>query len=115
MDPTIARPLPPYVIQSRELNKAAKPVQQTKRNTLIALRQSERLVDIGETVTKINHDISNVLSSATLVIDALMGSDDLKVRPSTPHVVRSLEQAVGLCKSMLDYLVEVPPPSLALS
>jgi len=27
-DPTIARPLPPYVIQSRELNKAAKAVEQ---------------------------------------------------------------------------------------
>ena len=109
-DPTIARPLPPYVTQSREFNKAAKAVEQMQRNTLIALRQRERLADIGEAVTKINHDIRNVLSSATLVTDALMGSDDPKVRRSAPHVVRSLEQAVDLCQSMLDYLVEVPPP-----
>ena len=81
-----------------------------QRNTLIALRQRERLADIGEAVTKINHDIRNVLSSATLVTDALMSSDDPKVRRSAPHVVRSLEQAVDLCQSMLDYLVEVPPP-----
>ena len=109
-DPTIARPLPTYVTQSREFNKAAKAVEQMQRNTLIALRQRERLADIGEAVTKINHDIRNVLSSATLVTDALMSSDDPKVRRSAPHVVRSLEQAVDLCQSMLDYLVEVPPP-----
>jgi signal transduction histidine kinase len=61
-DPTIARPLPPYVTQSREFDKAAKAVEQMQRNTLIALRQRERLADIGEAVTKINHDIRNVLS-----------------------------------------------------
>ena len=114
-DPTIAGPLPPHVTQSRELNKAAKAVEQTQRNTLIALRQSEQLAYIGEAVTKINHDIRNVLSSATLVTGALMGSEDPKVRPSTPRVVRSLENAVDRCKSMLDYIVELPPPSLASS
>ncbi len=114
-EPTIAGPLPTHVTQSREFNRAAKAVEQTQLNTLIALRQREHLADIGEAVTKINHYIRNVLSSATLVTDALMGSDDPKVRSSTPHVVRSLEKAVDRCKSMLDYLVEVPPPSLASS
>ena len=93
----------------------AKAVEQTQRNTLIALRQCKQTTDIGKAVTKINHDIRNVLSSATLVTGALMGSDDPKLHPSTPHVVRSLENAVDRCKSMLDYIVEVPPPSLASS
>ena len=110
-DPPIARPLPTtYVTQSREFNKAAKAVEQMQRNTLIALRQRERLADIGEAATKINLDIRNVLSAATLVTDALISSDDPKVRRSAPHVDRSLEQAVDLCQSMLDYLVEVPTP-----
>ena len=81
-----------------------------QRNTVIALRQCERLAEIGEAVTKINHDTRNVLKAAPLVTDALMGSDDPKIRRSAPHVVRSLEQAVDLCQSMVDYLVEVPPP-----
>ena len=34
---------------------------------LIALRQRESLADIGKTVAKINHDMRNVLGSATLV------------------------------------------------
>ena len=110
IDPTIARPLPRFVVHSHEFKHAAKALDQLQRSTMFALRQRERLADIGEAVTKINHDIRNVLSSATLVADALVASEDPKVRRSAPHVVRSLEQAVDLCQSMLDYLVEVPPP-----
>jgi len=110
IDPTIARPLPRSVVHSHEFKHAAKALDHLQRSTMFALRQRERLADIGEAVTKINHDIRNVLSSATLVADALIASDDPKVRRSAPHVVRSLEQAVDLCQSMLDYLVEVPPP-----
>jgi len=111
LDPSIARPMPDFVVQTREFTEAAKALDRMQRNTLIALRQRERLADIGEAVTKINHDIRNVLSAATLVTDALLASNDPKVRRSAPHVLRSLEQAVDLCQSMLDYLVEVPPPS----
>ena len=74
------------------------------------LTQRERLADIGEAVAKINHDIRNVLSSATLVSDALLSSNDENVRKSAPLVLRSLEQAVDLCQSMLDYLAQTPEP-----
>jgi signal transduction histidine kinase len=77
------------------------------------MRQRERLADIGEAVAKINHDIRNVLSSATLVADALLSSQDKQVSRTAPHVVRSLEQAVDLCQSMMDYLVAVPDPQLS--
>ena len=36
-----------------------------QRNTLLALRQRERLADIGEAVAKINHDMQNVLFGDT--------------------------------------------------
>lgn len=110
IDPAIARPLPRFVVHSHEFKHAAKALDQLQRSTMFAPRQRERLADIGEAVTKINHDIRKVLSSATLVADALVASEDPKVRRSAPHLVRSLEQAVDLCQSMLDYLVEVPPP-----
>ena len=58
---------------------------------LIALRQRESLADIGKTVAKINHDMRNVLSSATLVADTLIASEDLRVRRAALHVVRSPE------------------------
>ena len=68
------------------------------------------LPDIGEAVAKINHDIRNVLRSATLASDALLSANDENVRKSAPLVLRSLEQAVDLCQSMLDYLAQTPEP-----
>ena len=55
-------------------------------------------------------DMQNVLSSATLVADTLIASEDPRVRRAAPHVVRSLEQSVVLCQSMMDYLAETPLP-----
>ncbi len=109
-DPTVASPIPDALTQSPEFIAAARALDSLQRNTLVALRQRERLADIGEAVAKINHDMRNVLSSATLVADTLIASEDPRVRRAAPHVVRSLEQSVVLCQSMLDYLAETPVP-----
>ena len=109
-DPTVASPIPDAVTSSPEFLAAAGALDALQRNTLIALRQRERLADIGEAVAKINHDMRNVLTSATLVADTLIASEDPRVRRAAPHVVRSLEQSVILCQSMLDYLAETPIP-----
>ena len=109
-DPTVASAIPDAVTQSSEFTAAAGALESLQRNTLVALRQRERLADIGEAVAKINHDMRNVLSSATLVADTLIASQDPRVRRAAPHVVRSLEQSVVLCQSMLDYLAETPVP-----
>ena len=109
-DPSVANPIPEAVTRSPEFTAAALALDALQRNTLLALRQRERLADIGEAVAKINHDMRNVLSSATLVADTLIASEDPRVRRAAPHVVRSLEQSVVLCQSMMDYLAETPLP-----
>ena len=110
VDPSVATPIPAMVSRAPEFIEAANALEALQRNTLLALRQRERLADIGEAVAKINHDIRNVLSSATLVADTLLASKDERVRRMAPHIVRSLEQSVDLCQSMLDYLAETPSP-----
>ncbi len=110
VDPSVATPIPAMVSRAPEFIEAANVLEALQRNTLLALRQRERLADIGEAVAKINHDIRNVLSSATLVADTLLASKDERVRRMAPHIVRSLEQSVDLCQSMLDYLAETPSP-----
>ena len=110
-DPSVASQIPEAVTQSRDFIAAAQALDSLQRNTLLALRQRERLADIGEAVAKINHDIRNVLSSATLVADTLLASEDPRVRRMAPHIVRSLEQSVELCQSRLDYLAETPVPA----
>lgn len=109
-DPSVTSPIPGEVTGSPEFTAAAQALETLQRNTLLALRQRERLADIGEAVAKINHDIRNVLSSATLVADTLLASQDKRVRRLAPHIIRSLEQSVDLCQSMLDYLAETPEP-----
>ena len=110
-DPSVASQIPEAVTQSRDFIAAAQALDSLQRNTLLALRQRERLADIGEAVAKINHEIRNVLSSATMVADTLLASEDPRVRRMAPHIVRSLEQSVELCQSMLDYLAETPVPA----
>ena len=98
-DPLVARPIADELLRSREFVAAAQALETLQR---------ERLADIGEAVAKINHDIRNVLSSATLVADTILASEDPRVRRMAPHIVRSLEQSVALCQSMMDYLAETP-------
>ena len=107
-DPSVASPIADELLRSREFVAAAWALETLQRNTLLALRQRERLADIGEAVAKINHDIRNVLSSATLVADTILASEDPRVSRMAPHIVRSLEQSVVLCQSMMGYLAEIP-------
>ena len=83
-------------MRSREFVAAARALETLQRNTPLALHQSERPADIGEAVPKINHNICNVLSSATLVTDTILASEDPRIRRMAPHIVRSLEQSVAL-------------------
>ena len=64
-DPSVASPIVDERLRSREFVVAARTVEALQRNTPLALRQRERLADIGMAVAHINHDIRNVLSSAT--------------------------------------------------
>jgi hypothetical protein len=49
-----------------------------------ALRQRTRLAALGTAVNKINHDLRNMLASATLISDRLAESEDENVRRITP-------------------------------
>jgi len=103
-DPTIIQPIPKGLESCGDVQTVAQAIETLQRNMARKLTQRERLADIGEAVAKVNHDIRNVLSSATLVSDALLSSKDENVRKSAPLVLRSLEQAVDLCQSMLDFM-----------
>ena len=68
------------------------------------LAQREKLVTIGEAVAKINHDMRNVLSAATLVTDRLVSSKDPQVATAAPRVTGAINRAVELCQQMLTYI-----------
>ena len=107
-DPSVASPIANELLRLREFVAAARAIETLQRNMLLALLQRVRLADIGEALAKINHDIRKVLSSATLMAETILASEDPRVCRMAPHIVLSLEQSVALCQSKMDYLAETP-------
>jgi len=74
---------------------------QTDLSTM--LLQKTRLANLGTAVSKINHDLRGMLSTAQLVSDRLSGVDDPTVQNVTPRLVRSIDRAIRLCTDTLQY------------
>jgi signal transduction histidine kinase len=75
------------------------------------LHQKSRLAALGLAVSKINHDLRNLLASAQLFSEGLSHLPDPRVQRFAPKLMRSLERAIELCQSTLSYgRVQEPPP-----
>ncbi|WP_124086032.1 sensor histidine kinase [Pseudogemmobacter humi] len=78
-----------------------------------ALRQKERLAQLGGAVAKISHDLRNILTTAQLFADRIEGSADPAVARSAPKLVGSISRAVSLCEATLAFgKAEEAPPLL---
>ena len=75
-----------------------------------ALKQRARLAALGTAVTKINHDLRNILSTASLLSEHLAMSEDPEVRPTASRLMDALDRAVDLCAKTLAYTREGGPP-----
>lgn len=74
-----------------------------------ALDEQGRLAALGAAVGKINHDLRNVLASATLLSDRLAQVDDPTVKQVAPRLVEALDRANRLCAETLAYAKRKPP------
>jgi signal transduction histidine kinase len=75
------------------------------------LHQKNRLAALGLAVSKINHDLRNLLSSAQLFSDRLSTLPDPGVQRFAPKLMRALERAIAFCESTLSYgRLQEPPP-----
>ncbi len=68
-----------------------------------ALSQKRHLIQLGEGVSKINHDLRNILSSAQMVSDHLSSIDNPVVQKLTPRFVTAIDRAIRLCEDTLKY------------
>jgi signal transduction histidine kinase len=75
------------------------------------LNQKSRLAALGLAVSKISHDLRNMLSSAQLLSDRLSTVKDERVQQLVPKLLASLDRAIRLCARTLDFgqAQEVPP------
>lgn len=76
-----------------------------------ALTQKTRLAALGGAVSKINHDLRNLLANAMLLSDRLEQSQDPEVRDIAPRLVESMDRAARLCSETLNFArAEAPAP-----
>ncbi|SFB00288.1 Signal transduction histidine kinase [Poseidonocella pacifica] len=97
----------------RELREAEEALRSLQLELTGALRQKERLAQLGQAVAKISHDLRNILTSAQLFADRIDDSQDPTVRRLAPKLVNSMTRAITLCESTLAFgRAEEPSPRL---
>jgi len=94
-----------------EIGTAEEELAAMQRELASMLHQKNRLAALGLAVSKINHDLRNLLASAQLFSDQLSTLPDPKVQRFAPKLMRALERAIAFCQSTLSYgAAQEPPP-----
>jgi signal transduction histidine kinase len=94
-----------------EIGIAERELGAMQRDLASMLTQKSHLAALGLAVSKINHDLRNLLASAQLFSDRLVSVPDPNVQRFAPQLMRSLERAIAFCQSTLSYgQVKEPPP-----
>ena len=74
-----------------------------ERTLASSLREKKRLAAVGLAVSKINHDLRNMLASAQLLSDRIGESKDPSVQRFGPKLIATLGRAIDFCQSTLAY------------
>jgi signal transduction histidine kinase len=94
-----------------EIGTAERELASMQLDLAVMLQQKSHLAALGLAVSKINHDLRNLLSSAQLFSERLAKISDPHVQRFAPKLMRSLERAIAFCQSTLSYgRVQEPPP-----
>ena len=93
-----------------EIGQAEQELAAMQETVRQALGQRARLAALGTAVTKINHDLRNILATARLVTDGLTNSAAPEVRRVAPRLIDAIDRAVALCSRTLDFSREGAPP-----
>jgi signal transduction histidine kinase len=94
-----------------EIGTAERELSSMQRELAETLSQKTRLAALGLAVSKISHDLRNMLSSAQLLSDRLITVKDPTVQRLVPKLIASLDRAIRLCARTLDFgqAQETPP------
>jgi len=99
-----------------EIGTAEYELAAMQRDLVSMLHQKSRLAALGLAVSKINHDLRNLLSTAQLFSDRLSSLPDPAVQRFAPKLMRALERAIAFCQSTLSYgKAQEPPPDRRMS
>jgi signal transduction histidine kinase len=94
-----------------EIGTAERELSAMQQELSEMLSQKTRLASLGLAVSKISHDLRNMLSSAQLLSDRLRAVKDPTVQRLVPKLIASLDRAIRLCVQTLDFgQAQEPPP-----
>ena len=93
-----------------ELGQAERELAGMQETVHQALAQKERLAALGTAVTKINHDLKNILATMRLLADGIATSAAPELRRVAPGLAAAIDRAVALTTGTLDYTREGAPP-----
>lgn len=89
--------------RSDEIGTAEEALEELQRELSQTLHQKSHLAALGLAVSKINHDLRNLLASAQLLSDRLVGLPDPTVQRFAPKLIAALDRAVAYCEQTLSY------------
>jgi signal transduction histidine kinase len=98
--------------RSDEIGVAERELADMQQRLQKTLGEQKHLADLGLAVSKINHDMRNILASAQLLSDRLRGVRDPSVQAFAPKLLSALDRAVSYSEGVLAYgRTQEPPPS----
>ncbi len=86
-----------------EIGLAERAIARMQATLATELRQKKHLAALGLAVSKINHDLRNMLAAAQLMSDRLSEVDDPAARRFAPRLIATLDRAIGFCQATLSY------------
>lgn len=89
--------------QNDEIGLAERRLAAMERELHRMLKEQKNLAELGLAVSKINHDMRNILSSAQLVSDRLASVNDPVVKRLAPKLLRTIDRAVGYTREVMAY------------
>ncbi|MGU3574357.1 sensor histidine kinase [Brucellaceae bacterium C25G] len=86
-----------------ELGIAQQQLALMQTNLQQTYTERKHLADLGMAVSKINHDMRNILASAQLMSDSLAEVKDPAVKRFAPRLIRTLSRAINYSESVVAY------------
>lgn len=86
-----------------EIGTAERELAHMQAQLAQTLHQKTRLAQLGLAVSKINHDLRNMLASAQLISDRLTSIPDPTVQRFAPKLIASLGRAIAFCNDTVRF------------
>lgn len=90
-------------LRADEIGEAERALARMQATLSDELRTKKHLAELGLAVSKINHDLRNMLAAAQLMSDQLVETRDAKIRRFAPRLIATLGRAIDFCQATLAY------------